>query len=65
MPDLGRGLCEITMELSWIPHGFAYKHLSRTEPEHKMTLYTSHKGWHHLDCKNDKSKVTLRDDSLV
>ena len=53
------------MELSWNPQGFAYEQLGGTEPEHKTTGYTSHKGWHHLDCKTNGSKVTLREGSLV
>ena len=40
-------------ELSWNPQGVvAYEHLGMPEPEHKMVEYTSHKGWHHLDCKS-------------
>src|ERR1700761_647581 len=49
MPDLGKILHGVNLELSDIHRASPRQHLGRTEPGYKLD--TSHKGSGHLDCK--------------
>ena len=49
--------CGITLGLSLVPQGFAYKHLGRTEPG-----YTSHKTTQVQGLQEQQHEVTLREE---